>query len=310
VQVNRRRKPRRPSEKTYSISWQDVGGLTHSAKVEATDGSDSGVGIRSAVDLPKGTVVYIQDQEGTPVGYAEVHHSTQRGGEYFVGLKLDEATPKTPTNSVADYTTDYYEFLEISPRAQAETLQRVYRFLAARYHPDNQDTGDPEKFLLLNRAYAVLSDPAGRAKYDATRETNRPKPRPVFESIDFLDGVEGEVNRRVAVLSLLYRQCRANIHNPRISLLELEAQMGFPREYLDFTMWYLRSMKYIKQEDNAEFALTSLGVDYVESNYSKVPLFDRLLNPGSRSSCTSNGKADSLDKADSVDKADPVEANL
>ena len=119
-----------------------------------------------------------------------------------------------------------------------------------------------------------------------------------FESIDFLDGVEGEVNRRVAVLSLLYRQCRANIHNPRISLLELEAQMGFPREYLDFTMWYLRSKKYIKQEDNAEFALTSLGVDYVESNYSKVPLFDRLLNPGSRTPCASNGKVD------------PVEAGL
>jgi curved DNA-binding protein len=32
---------------------------------------------------------------------------------------------------------DYYEFLQISPNADAETIHRVYRFLAARLHPDN-----------------------------------------------------------------------------------------------------------------------------------------------------------------------------
>jgi curved DNA-binding protein len=301
VEVNRRRKPRGLAEKTYSISWQDKGGLAHSAEVVAIDVSDSGMGIRSTVDIPRATVVYIQAKEDKPVGYGEVHHSTRRGHSYIVGIKLDEATPNTPSGAAVDDGIDYYEFLEISPKAQAETIQRVYRFLAARYHPDNQETGDPEKFLLLSRAYEALSDAARRARYDAARETYRTKPRPVFESIDFLDGVEGEVNRRVAVLSLLYRQCRANIHNPQVSLLELEAQMGFPREYLDFTLWYLRSKKYIKQEDNAQFALTSLGVDYVESNYSNVPLFGRLLNPASRMPGASNGKADPVNKTDSVE---------
>jgi curved DNA-binding protein len=303
VQSNRRRKARRPSEKTYSISWQDKAGLAHSAEVVAMDVSDSGMAIRSSENLPIGTVVYIQAKEDKAVGYGEVHHSTRRGDNYFVGLKLDEATPTTPTSASTDDGTDYYEFLEISPKAQAETVQRVYRFLAARYHPDNQTTGDPEKFLLLNRAYEVLSDPARRAQYDAGRETCRTKPRAAFESIDFLDRVEGEVNRRVAVLSLLYRQCRANVHSPQVSLLELEAQMGFPREYLDFTLWYLRSKKYIKQEDNAQFALTSLGVDHIESNYSNVRLFGRLLKPASLMSSASNGEADAVDKVDSVEDA-------
>jgi hypothetical protein len=277
--------------------------LAHSAEVVAIDVSDSGIGIRSTVDIPKGTVVYLQVKEDQSVGYGEVHHSTRRGDSYVVGLKLDEATPKTPTDAAAEDGADYYEFLEINPKAQAETVQRVYRFLAARYHPDNQETGDPEKFLLLNRAFEVLSDPARRARYDAARETYRTKQRPVFESIDFLDGAEGEVNRRVAVLSLLYTRCRANVHSPQVSLLELEAQMGFPREYLDFTLWYLRSKKYIKQEDNAQFALTSLGVDYVESNYSNVPLFGRLLNPASRMSSAPNVKADTADKVDSGEDA-------
>ena len=47
---------------------------------------------------------------------------------------------------------DYYEFLQISPNAEAETIHRVYRFLAARFHPDNPETSDPEKFAMLRHA--------------------------------------------------------------------------------------------------------------------------------------------------------------
>ncbi|HVZ82912.1 MAG TPA: DnaJ domain-containing protein, partial [Terracidiphilus sp.] len=66
---------------------------------------------------------------------------------------------------------DYYEFLQISPNAEIDTIHRVYRYLAARYHPDNPASADPEKFALLRMAYEVLSDPARRAEYDATYQT-------------------------------------------------------------------------------------------------------------------------------------------
>ena len=61
---------------------------------------------------------------------------------------------------------DYYEFLQISANAEPETIHRVYRFLAARFHPDNPETGDHEKFFLLTQAYAVLSSTERRAEYD------------------------------------------------------------------------------------------------------------------------------------------------
>ena len=64
-------------------------------------------------------------------------------------------------------TPDYYEVLQINRNADAETVQRVYRFMAARFHPDNSKTGDIERFLLLRQAYEVLSAPELRAKYDA-----------------------------------------------------------------------------------------------------------------------------------------------
>jgi DnaJ domain len=301
MQVNRRRAHRKPSQRTYSISWQDEGGVTHSAQLQGTDESELGVGFRCPVELREGTVVHIQAQEGYPASYGIVRHSTRRDSSYIVGLELDQSIQKTRPTLTTNGATNYYEFLQISPKAQAETIQRVYRFLASRYHPDNRETGDPEKFLLLNQAYEVLSDPERRARYDSTLSGNQGPPDTLFESVDFLDGIEGEVNRRLAVLALLYRKCRANVHNPQVSLLELEGQMGVPREYLDFTIWYLKSKKYIKQEDNAALAVTSVGVDYIESNYSNVPLLPKLLNAGTHRARGSAGDASGESADDAVD---------
>jgi len=47
--------------------------------------------------------------------------------------------------------TDYYEFLQISPNAERDTITRVYRYLATRFHPDNPETGNVEKFIVLAR---------------------------------------------------------------------------------------------------------------------------------------------------------------
>ena len=58
---------------------------------------------------------------------------------------------------------DYYELMQISPNAEQETIKRVFRLLAARYHPDNPETADRDRFVLLNDAHAILSDPASRA---------------------------------------------------------------------------------------------------------------------------------------------------
>ena len=41
---------------------------------------------------------------------------------------------------------DYYEDLQVSPDADLETIERVYKLLAKRYHPDNSFTGNIEKF--------------------------------------------------------------------------------------------------------------------------------------------------------------------
>ena len=178
----------------------------------------------------------------------------------------------------AEVVIDYYEFLQISPGAELETIRRIYRFHATRYHPDNPVTGDPEKFLLVQRAFAVLSDPAQRAEYDRTRDTQEAQAAPMSASTDFLDGVEGEMNRRLALLSLLYNKRRTNSEAPHVSLSEVEVRMGLPRDYLNFTTWYLKGKNYITKSDNSDFELTPLGVDYIEANCTNIPILNRMLN--------------------------------
>ncbi len=63
---------------------------------------------------------------------------------------------------------DYYAILGVPRDADEQTIKKAYRKLARKYHPD-VNPGDSEaerKFKEINEAYAVLSDPEKRRKYD------------------------------------------------------------------------------------------------------------------------------------------------
>jgi curved DNA-binding protein len=62
---------------------------------------------------------------------------------------------------------DYYQVLGVSRNASAEDVQRAYRALARRYHPDvNKDPSAEDRFKEISEAYEVLSDPDTRRQYD------------------------------------------------------------------------------------------------------------------------------------------------
>ncbi len=69
---------------------------------------------------------------------------------------------------------DYYEILQVSPKADQEVIQAAFRRLALKCHPDRgADPSSSERMKLLNQAYAVLSDPSLRRQYDQERQENR-----------------------------------------------------------------------------------------------------------------------------------------
>lgn len=68
---------------------------------------------------------------------------------------------------------DYYEILQVHPRAEPEVIEAAYRRLARLYHPDVSRRPDAgERMRQINLAYEVLSDPQKRRAYDAARATN------------------------------------------------------------------------------------------------------------------------------------------
>ena len=61
---------------------------------------------------------------------------------------------------------DYYAILQLHAEAEPLVIEKAYKWLASRYHPDVTATGDAERFKLISEAFEVLSDPAKRRLYD------------------------------------------------------------------------------------------------------------------------------------------------
>jgi curved DNA-binding protein CbpA len=62
---------------------------------------------------------------------------------------------------------DYYAVLGLNRKASAEDVQRAYRTLALRYHPDRNTAADAaSRMTAINEAYETLGEPSRRREYD------------------------------------------------------------------------------------------------------------------------------------------------
>ena len=161
--------------------------------------------------------------------------------------------------------TDYYEILRVGPQVDQDTIERVYRTLADRFHPDNESTGDATTFLRLGEAYETLSNPARRAQYNVSRRHDRGSGRFWLRGRDFFDGVSGGQRRRLAILCLLYRRRIGNYESPGLTILDLERMTGCTREEVTSALWYLCEKKWGTLGDSTAYSITAEGFDVVES---------------------------------------------
>ena len=163
---------------------------------------------------------------------------------------------------------EYYEVLQVSDNAEPETISRVYRLLAQRFHPDNRETGNENRFREITEAYGVLSDPEKRAAYDVTLlQRRKDRWRLVGAGPDSENDFEMEQVVRLTILEALYTKRRIEPSKPGIYFRDLEQLIGRPREHLEFSIWFLSQKRLVSTDDNSRLFITVDGVEYLESSY-------------------------------------------
>src|SRR5262245_48033106 len=123
---------------------------------------------------------------------------------------------------------DYYEILEVSPNANSGTIDRMFRYLAQRYHPDNQETGNRDRFDEVVEAYDTLRDAVKRAQYDIQHRNNSGFRWKLAEESSDSKGLDRDADIQTKLLSVLYVKRRQTVTDPGIGPLELERLLGCP----------------------------------------------------------------------------------
>ena len=252
------------------------------------DVSENGIAVGTGAPLAPGAEVRVSSPDGIN-GRIGAHKARVRwcnpgrGGVFRSGLLFDDAKEpeqerQAPANRPDDLP-DLYEILQLSANADLDTIHRVFRVLAQRFHPDNNETGNEERFKLLVAAYQVLSEPERRAAYDARRAVDNKTRWRIFDQSQAAMGVEAEKRKRQGVLSLLYMKRLSGGPQTLLTMHEFEELLGCPREHLEFTLWYLREAGLIARTDNVRYGITAKGVDYAEEHGLWSPSPGRML-PG------------------------------
>lgn len=274
AKTQRRKTNRKTSDRSVvRIELKD--GLGHARWVTAdlVDRTEQGIGVSLMTPLKSGLTLLVRGKLGEDL--SDVKRSARVcwcvegiNGTYRVGLEfLDGAFGAQNDHRIIPtdpLELDCYEIMQLSPNADTETIARVYRMLAQRYHPDNVQTGSSEMFIRLSEANRILSDPELRAGYDARHREAKRLHWKIFDQARASTGQEAEKRKRQGILSLLHAKALEDPERAAIGLLAFEELLGCPREHLQAALWYLKGKGFIERSDNGRYTITIQGFDAAE----------------------------------------------
>lgn len=176
--------------------------------------------------------------------------------------------PPRPGTAQAKPQLNYYELLQVDPKADSTIIRYAYRYLAAMYHPDNAEFGNEDKFKTITSAWNILSDSGKRQAYDIQvgikgKETSSEKDtKSSTLNLPPTSLSWSEVELRLAVLQVLLEARRKRPQtggaSARMLMDCLNCQMGD----IEYVLWYLREKGYITRTESA-FMISVQGVDYL-----------------------------------------------
>lgn len=138
---------------------------------------------------------------------------------------------------------NYYEILQIDKNASPEIIEKAYKTLAKKYHPDLQDEAHKkeaeEKFKIINEAYQTLSNPQLKASYDQNMIDNNISQEQYEEMYKQNQILKNELNN-------LHRQQTNQHSNPNNNMYNnVNSTQDTPEKR------YKRDLEYEKQLERA-----------------------------------------------------------
>ena len=161
---------------------------------------------------------------------------------------------------------DYYELLQLSHNADIETIERLFRHLAKKFHPDNTRFANKDRFLQISGAHQVLSDPEARAGYDIKYQDYWNHKWTLASEASQMPMPCADNVTRERLLSLLYVQRRRSMKHPGLGESEMARLLNTPLELVEFHLWYLKAKGWAERLDTGHLAITALGVDQAEES--------------------------------------------
>lgn len=171
---------------------------------------------------------------------------------------------------------DYYELLQLSPNADTDTVERVFRHLAKKCHPDSTEAPDNDRFQKVVEAHRILADPEARAGYDVKYQEYLNHKWSLASEAGNMSAFDADRITRERLLSLLYVQRRRNMRNPGLGELTMARLLLTPSELLEFHLWYLKAQGWVERLESGMLAISAQGVDQVEKSRLRL-MPDHLL---------------------------------
>ncbi len=171
---------------------------------------------------------------------------------------------------------DYYELLQLSPNADFDTIEHSFRYFAKKFHPDNAESADTDRFRRIVEAHRTLTDPEARAGYDVKYQDYWNRKWQLASEASHRTAFDDDQVTRDRLLSLLYVARRRSVSNPGMGEFEMARLLTAPPEVVEFHLWYLKSKGWVERLQSGLLAITAPGVDQVEQSQLRLNA-DRLL---------------------------------
>ena len=170
------------------------------------------------------------------------------------------------SSSSAGKFQDHYDVLGIDPKASLAAIEQAYIELSEKFHSDNLETGDTDKYDAVVLAHEVLADVLLRREFDKIKGVGAEAVAPKFSGPSFFDSLGRESGLRMALLCVLYDRRRTKPFTPSLSLRHIEGIIEATTEELNFAIWYLKQRILASMDDKSTLQITVEGMDLIETN--------------------------------------------